>query len=132
MIELNLANSVFVDNTANDEIKDYYPEILDASISISTPNKVAVSSSYEDYVNLKNLADLRNVKFFYETNVGAGLPLLTTLTDLIHSGDRIIKIEGVSQWFPLLHLQHLQKGPAFQRSRKRSREKRLYRARSPR
>jgi aspartokinase/homoserine dehydrogenase 1 len=95
MIEMNLANSVFVDNTANDEIKVFYPEILDASISISTPNKVAVSSSYEEYVHLKELADLRNVKFFYETNVGAGLPLLTTLTDLIHSGDQIIKIEGV-------------------------------------
>ena len=95
MIDLNLPNSVFVDNTANDGIQSYYPEILDASISISTPNKVAVSGPFHDYVQLKNLADLRNVKFFYETNVGAGLPVLTTLNDLINSGDRILRIEGV-------------------------------------
>lgn len=95
MIKMNLAHSVFVDNTANDDIKVLYPEILDASISISTPNKVAVSSSYQEYQQLKKLADLRNVKFFYETNVGAGLPVLTTLNDLINSGDRILRIEGV-------------------------------------
>ncbi|MEL6650655.1 MAG: hypothetical protein AAFQ87_07630, partial [Bacteroidota bacterium] len=95
MKSLNMANSVFVDNTADDTIQMYYPEILNASISISTPNKVAVSSSYEEYLELKRLADLRHVKFFYETNVGAGLPVLTTLNDLINSGDRILRIEGV-------------------------------------
>ncbi|MEM6345070.1 MAG: bifunctional aspartate kinase/homoserine dehydrogenase I [Bacteroidota bacterium] len=95
MKALNMANSVFVDNTADDNIQMFYPEILNASISISTPNKVAVSSSYEEYLELKRLADLRNVKFFYETNVGAGLPVLTTLNDLINSGDRILRIEGV-------------------------------------
>ena len=95
MIHLNLPNSVFVDNTANDDIQELYPEVLKSSISISTPNKVAVSNSFESYRELKRLADLYSVKFFYETNVGAGLPVLTTLNDLIHSGDRILKIEGV-------------------------------------
>ena len=95
MIELNLPNSVFVDNTANDRIIEHYPQILKSSISISTPNKVAVSGPYEQYKNLKELADQNSVKFFYETNVGAGLPVLTTLTDLIYSGDRILRIEGV-------------------------------------
>ncbi|MDW3647224.1 MAG: bifunctional aspartate kinase/homoserine dehydrogenase I [Bacteroidia bacterium] len=95
MKEMNLANSVFVDNTALDDIRLVYPEILASSISISTPNKVAVSSSYESYQQLKKIADEHSVKFFYEANVGAGLPVLTTLTDLINSGDRILKIEGV-------------------------------------
>ncbi|MEL6671294.1 MAG: bifunctional aspartate kinase/homoserine dehydrogenase I [Bacteroidota bacterium] len=95
MIALNLPNSVFVDNTALDNIRTLYPRILSASISISTPNKVAVSSQYTDYLLLKKLADQHSVKFFYEANVGAGLPVLTTLSDLITSGDRILKIEGV-------------------------------------
>ncbi|MCB0854710.1 MAG: bifunctional aspartate kinase/homoserine dehydrogenase I, partial [Bacteroidetes bacterium] len=95
MIHLNLPNSVFIDNTANKEIVKYYPEILCSSISISTPNKVAVSGTYEEYIQLKSLADRNSVKFFYETNVGAGLPVLTTLNDLVYSGDRIRKIEGV-------------------------------------
>ena len=95
MRELNLPNSVFVDNTANEDIVRYYPDILKSAISISTPNKVAVSGSYERYRELKRLADQNSVKFFYETNVGAGLPLLTTMTDLIYSGDRILRIEGV-------------------------------------
>jgi len=95
MRALNLPNSVFLDNTANEDIVRYYPDILKAAISISTPNKVAVSGSYERYRELKRLADQNSVKFFYETNVGAGLPVLTTLTDLIYSGDRILRIEGV-------------------------------------
>ncbi|MEM6805971.1 MAG: bifunctional aspartate kinase/homoserine dehydrogenase I, partial [Bacteroidota bacterium] len=95
MKQMNLPNSVFVDNTALDDIRLFYPEILASSISISTPNKVAVSSSYESYQELKALADTHSVKFFYEANVGAGLPVLTTLTDLMNSGDRILKIEGV-------------------------------------
>ena len=95
MQAMNLPNSVFVDNTAHEGIVQYYPEILRSAISISTPNKVAVSGSYADYLNLKRLADQHSVKFFYETNVGAGLPLLTTLNDLINSGDRILRIEGV-------------------------------------
>ena len=95
MDDLNLSNSVFVDNTANDLITDYYESILDASISISTPNKIATSSAYLKYERLKNIARKRGVQFRYETNVGAGLPVIGTLNDLITSGDRIRKIEAV-------------------------------------
>ena len=95
MKSMNMLNSVFIDNTAETSIVAFYPEILDASISISTPNKAATSGSYFSYRKLKSTADTRGVKFMYETNVGAGLPIITTLTDLINSGDRILKIEGV-------------------------------------
>lgn len=93
--EMNLSNSIFVDNTADPSIADHYESILDASISISTPNKIATSSSYLQYTRLKNIASKRGVHFMYETNVGAGLPILSTLRDLINSGDRIIKLEAV-------------------------------------
>ncbi len=95
MVEMNLRNSIFIDNTASAEISEFYNKILDNSISISTPNKIATSSSYEQYQLLKRLAQKRNVKFLYETNVGAGLPVLSTLENLMSSGDRILKIEGV-------------------------------------
>lgn len=95
MITMNLPNSVFVDNTASDKVATFYEQILAASISISTPNKIATSSSYAQYKRLKSTASKHGVKFFYETNVGAGLPVITTLTNLISSGDKILKIEGV-------------------------------------
>jgi len=95
MRDLNLSNSIFIDNTANDKIASYYPGILDESISISTPNKVANSSSFLQYQRLKAIAVKRGVQFHYETNVGAGLPIISTLKDLLDSGDRIQKIEGV-------------------------------------
>ena len=95
MNQMNLPNSIFVDNTAGDGITKFYKEILQNSISISTPNKVATSSSYKQYAELKNLANQHNVQFRYETNVGAGLPVLSTLRDLINSGDKILKIEAV-------------------------------------
>ncbi|MEM9919248.1 MAG: bifunctional aspartate kinase/homoserine dehydrogenase I [Bacteroidota bacterium] len=95
MKSLNLSNSIFVDNTASQSVSDSYENILDASISISTPNKIATSSAYLQYQRLKNIATRRGVQFHYETNVGAGLPVISTLTDLINSGDRILKIEGV-------------------------------------
>lgn len=95
MKSLNLANSIFIDNTASEEVASKYDKILDASISISTPNKVAASSPYRNYKKLKEIADLRGVQFQYETNVGAGLPVLSTLKNLMISGDRILKIEGV-------------------------------------
>lgn len=95
MNQMNLSNSVFVDNTASDQITDYYESILDASISISTPNKIATSSAYLKYERLKNIARRRGVLFRYETNVGAGLPVIGTLNDLTTSGDRIRKIEAV-------------------------------------
>ena len=95
MRSLNLPNTIFIDNTASTEIAGFYEQILEASISISTPNKVAASSSYGQYHRLKQIAEKRGVLWRYETNVGAGLPLITTLNDLIHSGDRILKIEGI-------------------------------------
>ncbi len=95
MINMNLPNSIFVDNTASGKISDYYQQILEASISISTPNKIAMSSSFVHYQTLKHAADTHGVKFMYETKVGAGLPVITTLNGLTHSGDKILKIEGV-------------------------------------
>jgi aspartokinase/homoserine dehydrogenase 1 len=95
MEAFNLSNSIFVDNTANEAIAEYYEAILDANICISTPNKVATSSAYAKYEQLKRIAARRGVQFGYETNVGAGLPVISTLNDLISSGDRILKIEGV-------------------------------------
>ncbi|MBC7885156.1 MAG: bifunctional aspartate kinase/homoserine dehydrogenase I [Saprospiraceae bacterium] len=95
MIEMNLSNSIFVDNTADSKIPDLYEQIFNASISIATPNKIAASSAYDQYTRLKQLARKNNVEFLFETNVGAGLPVISTLRNLIHSGDRIIKIEAV-------------------------------------
>ena len=95
MKSMNLSSSIFVDNTANEKIAEHYDEILDASISISTPNKIATSSAYAQYLKLKKTAKKRGILFLYETNVGAGLPVISTLNDLIISGDRILKIEAV-------------------------------------
>ena len=95
MIKLNLPDSIFIDCTASDDVVQRYLEILQANISIVTPNKKANSSSYKYYESLKQAALKHNVKFAYETNVGAGLPIIGTLKDLISSGDKIIKIEGV-------------------------------------
>ncbi len=95
MKEINLANSIFVDCTASETPIRYYKDILKSSISISTPNKIANSSSLADYMELKYLANKYKVKFLYETNVGAGLPVITTLNDLLQSGDEVLKIEAV-------------------------------------
>lgn len=95
MKEMNLPNSIFVDNTASTLIPNYYESILDSSISISTPNKIAASSTYLQYQRLKTIAQKRGIQFLYETNVGAGLPVISTLNDLTNSGDEILKIEGV-------------------------------------
>ncbi len=95
MKTLNLPNTIFVDNTADEGISDYYESILDASISISTPNKIATSSAYLKYQRLKTIAIRRGVQFMYETNVGAGLPVISTINDLVISGDRMLQIEGV-------------------------------------
>lgn len=95
MRKLNLSNTIFIDNTASSDLPKHYAAILDSSISISTPNKIATSSSYQQYLRLKELARKRGVQFVYETNVGAGLPVLSTLKDLISSGDHILRIEGI-------------------------------------
>ncbi|MBX2928933.1 MAG: bifunctional aspartate kinase/homoserine dehydrogenase I [Saprospiraceae bacterium] len=95
MKTLNLANTIFVDNTSGAQVVGHYETVLDSSISISTPNKIAVSSSFLQYQRLKAIAAKRGVLFEYETNVGAGLPVISVLRDLIDSGDRILRIEGV-------------------------------------
>jgi bifunctional aspartokinase / homoserine dehydrogenase 1 len=95
MIRLNLSNSIFIDNTASQDISQFYEDILENSISISTPNKIATSSDYKSYSKLKSIADKRGVKFLYETTVGAGLPVIGTLNNLILSGDKIERIEGI-------------------------------------
>lgn len=95
IIRLNMYNSIFVDCTANDHVADIYAELLNANISIVTANKVAASSEYENYALLKKTAKRKGVKFLFETNVGAGLPIITTLNDLVNSGDTILKIEAV-------------------------------------
>ena len=95
MKELNLPNSVFVDNTAGSAVPSVYQEVLESSISIVTPNKVANSQSMHQYNSLKKTAFYKQVKFLYETNVGAGLPVIKSLNELVLSGDQITSIEGV-------------------------------------
>ncbi|MCU0417510.1 MAG: bifunctional aspartate kinase/homoserine dehydrogenase I [Cytophagaceae bacterium] len=95
MIELNLPNTIFVDNTSHKDVVIHYHSILDASISVVTPNKLANSGLYKEYKKLQETAFKRRVKFLYETNVGAGLPVISTLNDLKDSGDKIIRIEGI-------------------------------------
>ncbi|MDQ3534395.1 MAG: bifunctional aspartate kinase/homoserine dehydrogenase I, partial [Bacteroidota bacterium] len=87
MNDLNLPNSIFVDCTSSEEVIKHYKEILKSSVSIVTPNKLANSSSYNDYQKLQKTAFRYGVKFLYETNVGAGLPVINTLKDLKYSGD---------------------------------------------
>ena len=91
----NLPNAVFVDSTANKDIIQYYYPLLQASVSIVTPNKVANSGPYAQYLSLQQTARKGNAKFLYETNVGAGLPIINTLQGLITSGDKIHRIEAV-------------------------------------
>jgi len=93
--QMNMPNSVFVDNTANKNLPDIYQDILNNNISICTPNKVANSSSFAQYKSLHSIARQKNVSFLYETNVGAGLPVISTMRSLIESGDEILKIEAV-------------------------------------
>jgi len=95
MFEMDLPYTIFIDNTANQEITQYYKEIIKNSISIVTPNKIFNVGKYADYHDLRELLKIYKNYFFYETTVGAGLPVINTLSDLINSGDRIIKIEGI-------------------------------------
>lgn len=92
---LNLSNCIFVDNTASPVTGTYYKELFESNVSVVTCNKIANSSSYKEYKDLKDTARRRGVDFFYETNVGAGLPIIRTLKDLMTSGDRIIRIEAI-------------------------------------
>ena len=91
----NLRNSVFIDNTANQTVSEFYERYLRESISVVTCNKIACASSYDNYINLKKVSKKYNASFLFETNVGAGLPIIDTLKNLVNSGDRIHKIQAV-------------------------------------
>lgn len=95
IIGMNIFNSVFVDCTANADVASLYKELLQHNVSVVAANKIAASSEYRNYSELKQIARQRGVKYLFETNVGAGLPIINTINDLIHSGDKIIKIEAV-------------------------------------
>ena len=93
--DLNHRNSIFVDNTANENISKLYATYLKESVAVVTCNKIACSSEYTNYLNLKQLAREYNAPFLFETNVGAGLPIIDTLKNLIASGDKVNKIQAV-------------------------------------
>ena len=95
ILELNVFNAVFVDCTASPDVAAHYRTLLEHNVHVVTANKVAASGPYEDYAALKDTARRRGVKFLFETNVGAGLPIIGTIGDLIASGDRIKSIEAV-------------------------------------
>ena len=95
IIEKNLRNSIFVDVTANAEVVEVYPRLLQKAVSVIACNKIAASSAFENYQKLKDLAREYSANFLFETNVGAGLPVINTLNDLLRSGDKIMRIEAV-------------------------------------
>ena len=95
IIAMNIFNSVFVDCTASKDIAALYQSFLENNISVVAANKIAASSDYESYLKLKKTAIARGVKFRFETNVGAGLPIIGTINDLRNSGDKILRIEAV-------------------------------------
>lgn len=92
---MNIFNSVFVDCTANQDVADLYQTLLENNVSVVTANKIAASSAYSGYSNLKETSRRRGVKFLFETNVGAGLPIINTMNSLINSGDHIQKMQAV-------------------------------------
>ena len=95
VINMNIFNSVFVDCTASPDIAALYDDLLSHNINVVAANKIAASSEYSNYAKLKRIARKKDVKFLFETNVGAGLPIINTINNLINSGDKILKIEAV-------------------------------------
>lgn len=95
IVKMNIFNSVFVDCTASPQVAALYETLMNNNVSVVAANKEAASSSYENYITLKETARHRDVKFLFETNVGAGLPIINTMNDLINSGDHILKLEAV-------------------------------------
>lgn len=95
ILSMNIFNSVFVDCTASKDVALLYQSFLEHNVSVIAANKIAASSKYEDYLKLKTTAMMRGVKFRFETNVGAGLPIIGTINDLCNSGDKILHIEAV-------------------------------------
>jgi len=95
ILKMNIFNSVFIDCTASEEIAGLYETLLNHNISVVAANKVAASSAYKNYALLKETARKRGIKYLFETNVGAGLPIINTMNNLINSGDHILKLEAV-------------------------------------
>ncbi len=113
MFSLNLANSIFIDVTSSQEINDQYDKILAKSISVVACNKIAASSAYEHYIKLRKLAKSQGVHFKYETNVGAGLPVLQTISNLVKSGDKVFGIDAVVSGSFNFILNQIEKGATF-------------------
>ena len=95
IISMNIFNSVFVDCTASPDVAALYQDFLDHNISVVTANKIAASGPFDAYRQLKQTALKKGIKFLFETNVGAGLPIIGTINDLLNSGDKILRIEAV-------------------------------------
>ncbi|MDE6576590.1 MAG: bifunctional aspartate kinase/homoserine dehydrogenase I [Muribaculaceae bacterium] len=95
VLKMNIFNSVFVDCTASADIAALYLDLLSHNVNVVAANKIAASSDYADYLALKEMARRKDVKYLFETNVGAGLPIINTINSLINSGDKILKIEAV-------------------------------------
>ena len=95
ILKMNIFNSVFVDCTARPDVAALYGTLMNNNVSVVAANKEAASSPYENYIKLKETARHRDIKFLFETNVGAGLPIINTMNDLINSGDHILKLEAV-------------------------------------
>lgn len=123
MSSMNFSNSVFVDCTASQEVSEVYQQILEAKVAIVTPNKKANSGLLSKYQQLKELSSQRNIKFLYETNVAAGLPVINTLQDLILSGDKVIRIEGVLSGSMNYIFSELEKGNPFSQIVAQAKEK---------
>lgn len=113
--DMNLRNSVFVDNTASETVSHLYATFLQHGISVVTCNKIACSSRYENYKKLKELARKFNASFLFETNVGAGLPVINTLNDLVRSGDKVNKIEAVLSGSLNFVFNHFVNGASFRK-----------------
>lgn len=123
MKTLNLPNCVFIDNSASADPSKFYQEIFKTNISIVTCNKIANSSSYADYKALHDTARIYGVDFYYETNVGAGLPIIRTLKDLMISGDRVLTIEAILSGTISFIFNHFKDDVAFHEVVKLAQEK---------
>lgn len=95
IMKMNIFNSVFVDCTASQDVATIYQDLLAHNVSVVAANKIAASSDYDSYCRLRNTARIKGAKFLFEANVGAGLPIINTIDDMINSGDKILKIEAV-------------------------------------
>lgn len=122
IVKMNIFNSVFVDCTASEEVAACYETLLAHNVSVVAANKVAASSAYENYARLKHIARERGVKYLFETNVGAGLPIINTINDLRSSGDSILRIEAVLSGTLNFIFNHLSAEVSFSQAVKQAQE----------